>query len=387
MDKIRILLIDDDVDDAELISFVLTRKIKNISVKYINSFELFKEIIRAANYDLIITEYRFGDFTGLDIITELHAKEIEIPVILITEEHGMEKALAAIRLHADDYVLKNFKYMKRLPSIISRVLKNSHIESIKKSHDVTISHSLDNYIDLFESSSELMFSLWQDGTFLNVNKSALETFGYTRREIDKLNIKDILDKEWFIEFDEIQKDISKRSSRLSNVELTFHSRLGKKIHVTGEVNPRIENGKNIGSHWILKDVTESKKTDDILIEKNEQYMCAFEYAPYPMVMGDHRGVVLQINQAACDLVGYTYEEMIGKHIRSLTHPMDLLKSLKEHRKLMSGSQEHYKINKRYRHKKGHYIDVEVSAALVRNKNGQPRFAIAEIKELDNSIYI
>lgn len=112
-------------------------------------------------------------------------------------------------------------------------------------------------------------------------------------------------------------------------------------------------------------------------------MSMFEFSPIPMVLGDHRGVVLQINKSACDLVGYKYDEMIGMHIRKITHPIDLLKSLKFHKKLFSGELNNYTIIKQYRHKEGHYIKVEVNAALIRNEKNQPRFGIAEFRELQD----
>jgi len=385
VEKLRILLIEDNEDDANLIRHSLENKIKGILIKHIDSFELFKELIRNSNYDLILTDYYCGGFTGLDIVTELRSMDIKIPVILITGEHAMGTALAAIKMHVDDYVVKDYKYIKRLPSIINRVLNKSPIEEIKRNSEITFSDSLENYIDLFDNASEIIQDIWLDGSFINVNTAWHETVGYTNNDVNKLNIDDIIDEEWRFDFKEIMDQVRSGKQR-QYVELGFISKSGKKILVEGEVTARIENRKSIGCHWTLHNVTDIKNTDKSFCDVNDQYMSVFEYAPNPLVMGDHRGNILQINRAACDIVGYTYEEMIGMQTRKITHPTDLSKSLKYHKKLLSGELENYTITIRYRHKKGHYIKVEVTAALIRNEKGQPRFTIAEFKEIKDKNY-
>lgn len=380
MEKLRILLIEDNEDDAKLIRHSLENNIKGILIKHIDSIEIFKEVIRSSNYDLILTDYYCSGFTGLDIVTELRSMDIKIPVILITGEHAMGTALAAIKMHVDDYVVKDYKYIKRLPSIINRVLKKSSIEDIKRNSEITFSDSLENYIDLFNDASDIIQDIWLDGSFIIVNTAWYETLGYTNNDVNDLNIDDIIDEEWKFDIKEIMDQVRSGNQR-QYVEIGFISKSGKKILVEGEVAARIENGKTIGCHWILHNVTALKNTDKSFCDVNDQYMSAFEYAPDPLVMGDHRGNILQINRAACDIVGYAYKEMIGMQIRKITHPANLSKSLNYHKKLLSGEIDNYTITIRYRHKKGHYIKVEVTAALIRNEKGQPRFAIAEFKEI------
>lgn len=379
MESIRVLLIEDNADDASLIQLVLEKKIKNLSVTHLDSFQLFKEIITTTQFDIVITDYNCGNFTGIDVISELDQRNLDIPIIVVTAEYGMDHALAAISYHVDDYVVKDAKYVNRLPEIVTRVLKNSKLESAIRNTNSNANETLYNYIKMFEKSSDLILSLWKDGSFITTNQTTLDLLGYTVDEINKINIKEIADPDCHIELDHIlsETDINKQ---LDSVELVLLSKSGEKININGNINKRVENGKVVGTHWVVQHLTHSKKSDELLKKQSEQYKSAFEYAPCPMVMGDMRGIVLQINQAACDLVGYTYEEMLGRHIRTITHPLDLLKSLNYHRKLTSGAIDNYTLEKRYRHKDGHYVKVEVTAVLIRNKSGQPRFAIAEFKE-------
>ncbi len=385
MKSINILLIEDNPDDAGLIQFVLQKKIKNeVVITHIDSFILFKELIKKPNFDLILTDYNCGEFNGTDVITELNNSNLDIPIILITAESGMDTALTAINLHVDDYIVKDSKYTTRLPNTVTRVLKNAELESTIRNANTDANETLYNYVSMFVQTADLILSLWGDGSFITANQALLEILGYHVNELKKINIKNIVDKDCYIELDSIISDKSMMNS-CQDIQIVLVSKSGKKINVKGKINKRIENGKVIGTHWNVQCLTDSKKLDELRLKQSEQYKSVFEHAPFPMVMGDVRGIVLQINQAACDLVGYSYEEMLGRHIRSITHPLDLLKSLRYHKKLTSGEIDDYVIEKRYRHKDGHYIKVEVTAALIRNKKGKPRFAIAEFKSCSNNL--
>ncbi len=380
LDKIRILLIEDNIVDAKLISSVLKRENSAVVIKHIDSFELFKAIIRNDNYDLILTDYNCITFTGLDVVKEIRARKIEIPIIIITGEQSIEAAMAAMNLLVDDYIIKNKKNIKRLPAIIDRVLKKAHLEEFKRNTNETLSSTLSNYINLYETSSDLTQSVWADGSLMNVNNMWCKTLGYKSNEIIYLHIDQIIDPEWIIEFENLMEAI-KTGSVSQSFEMGFITKSGEKLCMEGYVTRRVEYKKVVATHWIMRDISQARAIENILSEINDQYMSVFEFAPNPMVLGDHRGVVLQINKLACDLVGYSYDEMIGKHIRNITHPIDILKSLRTHRKLMSGELNSYTMFKRYRHKKGHYVKVEVTAALIRNEKNQPRFGIAEFKAL------
>ncbi len=378
--NLKILFIEDNPDDVRLITNTLKKYNDAITIEHIDSFSLFKDKITKGSYDLVLTDYNCGSFTGFDVVSEIRSRKIEVPIIIITGEHSLETALKAINMNVDDYVVKNKKYIEHLPAIIERVLNKSHLEEVKRNTDSTLNETLNNFINLYETSSVLIQSVWLDGHIMNVNNAWCNTFGYKNSEVKEIHIKNIIDPDWAVEFKCLMDKIESSTESIP-FELGFITKEGRKVPVEGCVSKRIENRKIVATHWIMRNITKLKSTESTLCKINDQYLSMFEHAPNPMMLGDHRGEVLQINQAACDLVGYTYNEMIGTHIRKITHPLDLLKSLQFHKKLLSGELSSYTIEKRYRHKEGHYVKVEVNAALIRNDKDQPRFGIAEFKAL------
>jgi PAS domain S-box-containing protein len=380
-DELHVLLVEQNPEDRKVISLVLNNAFGNITIKEVFSMAELKAALRTGNYSIVLTDYQMDTFTGFDVVNEVRALERNIPVILVTGELEMEAAMEAIKLQVDDCVVKNFKYINRLPSIIKRVLKKAPIEQAKRDTKDPLSDTLNNYKQIFENSSELIQSLWMDGSFINVNTSWCETLGYVRNEVPSLNMSDIIHESSKSEYESLLKNATAEDKH-HQVKLTLKSSSANKVYVEGSFNIRLHEGKPISTHWILRDVTSSKEIEKLLWDINDQYISAFEYAPYPMVLGDERGVVLQINRAACELVGYTYDEMIGMHLTGITHPEDLTDSLQNYQDLQSGKIDSYTFNKRYRHKSGKYVLVEARATLIRNNNGQPRFVIAQVKEVN-----
>jgi PAS domain S-box-containing protein len=135
---------------------------------------------------------------------------------------------------------------------------------------------------------------------------------------------------------------------------------------------------------IHQDVTQSKETEQWLRESQERFESAFERSSIGMCMVDTRDRYLQVNSAACRLFGYTPAEMLEMTTAQLTHPDDLLALQStdyKMRRLMSGETESFQVEKRYRHKRGHYFWGLVGVSLVRDAAGQPRYFLSQVQDI------
>ncbi len=130
----------------------------------------------------------------------------------------------------------------------------------KKEMEERLRESEENYRNFFESANDLIQSLDPKGNFIYVNKKWIETLGYTREEVKKLNAFDVIRKDYEKHCKEIIKRISK-GERLENVETVFVAKNGKEIYVEGNLSGRFKNGKFIATFGIFRDVTESRKME------------------------------------------------------------------------------------------------------------------------------
>ena len=73
-----------------------------------------------------------------------------------------------------------------------------------------------------------------------------------------------------------------------------------------------------GAHW---DITERKRAEEQLREREQQYRSIFEATTDALLINDlETGVVVEANPAACRMYGYSCEELIGLHPAALIHP-------------------------------------------------------------------
>ncbi len=85
----------------------------------------------------------------------------------------------------------------------------------------------------------------------------------------------------------------------------------------------------------------------VLRISEEQFRLAIEHAPIGMALVAPSGRWIRVNQAVCDLVGYTQEELKKIDFQSITHPDDLEADLELARKLLNDEIQTYQLDKRY----------------------------------------
>jgi DNA-binding NtrC family response regulator len=105
--KARILLIDDDPGLSEVILMLLERD--GYAAQHAASVKAGIAKVEAASPDLVITDLKLPDGTGLDAIAAIRARHAALPFIVITSYSSLESAIGALRGGAVDYVIKPFK--------------------------------------------------------------------------------------------------------------------------------------------------------------------------------------------------------------------------------------------------------------------------------------
>ncbi|MDO8461422.1 MAG: response regulator [Deltaproteobacteria bacterium] len=132
----RILLLEDNLEHAQLIEETLLEGLHGISVKVVSSLAAALKEISAASrpYDLILTDYLLANSSGTTLVKRIKKEIPEIPLIVITGRGNERIAAEVIKLGAEDYVVKSRDSLKALPRIIQRTLvkrKRSNMEELK----------------------------------------------------------------------------------------------------------------------------------------------------------------------------------------------------------------------------------------------------------------
>jgi PAS domain S-box-containing protein len=107
----------------------------------------------------------------------------------------------------------------------------------------------------------------------------------------------------------------------------------------------------------------------------------FDHAANGMALLAVDGRFLRVNAALTGLLGYPEEELLALDFQRLTHPDDLAVFLANLGQLIRGEVQSFQIEKRYRHKDGHYLSVYHVVTLAREIDHRPRFFVDQVIDI------
>lgn len=130
-----------------------------------------------------------------------------------------------------------------------------------------------------------------------------------------------------------------------------------------------------------RDVTERRRTEEALQESETFFRNTFEQAAVGMSHLALDGTWLRVNQRLCEIVGYSKEELRTKTFQDLTHPDDLEADLAQSRRTIAGEIQSYAMHKRYFHKSGKIVWINLTVALARNSIGEPDHFVVVVEDI------
>jgi DNA-binding NtrC family response regulator len=123
IDRLHLVLVDDNPDDRALVIRELRRQCSALEVVEIIDSASFAKALAEWTGDLVITDYEMYWTTGLGILRAVKKVDSICPVIMFTSLDSMETAVAAMKAGVDDYVLKSAQHVAHLPSAVHSALE------------------------------------------------------------------------------------------------------------------------------------------------------------------------------------------------------------------------------------------------------------------------
>ena len=127
---------------------------------------------------------------------------------------------------------------------------------------------------------------------------------------------------------------------------------------------------------------ERRSSDRALHAAEQLFRTSFENAPIGMALVALDGRFLRVNRSLCEIVGYDEPGLLAVDFQQITHPADLQADLDLYAKLVSGESQSYALEKRYIHASGRPVWIELHVSLVRDDDGEPVHAVAQIRDIN-----
>ncbi|HVN84104.1 MAG TPA: hybrid sensor histidine kinase/response regulator [Candidatus Binatia bacterium] len=120
---LRVLLVEDSKDDAELVTAELRRGGYAPRVTCVEDAAAMSAALQQPEWDLVICDYSLPRFSGPAALRVLHASGLDLPFIIVSGDVGEEFAVEMMRAGAHDYLMKD--RLARLVPAVTRELRDA----------------------------------------------------------------------------------------------------------------------------------------------------------------------------------------------------------------------------------------------------------------------
>ena len=187
--ELRILILEDDSADAELMQRELRNAGITFSAMLVDSREGFIKGLEEFSPDMILSDNKLPSFDGISALDISQKKCPDIPFIFVTGTMGEEWAVETLKRGACDYVLKDRIY--RLASVVKRALQEVKERNEHKRAEETIKEHAEQYRTIVSATLFGFLLTDEKAKLLDVNDTYCSMSGYTRKELLNLSISDL----------------------------------------------------------------------------------------------------------------------------------------------------------------------------------------------------
>ncbi len=299
--------------------------------------------------DIVLLDVMMPGLNGFEVCEQLRRlpggeRTAIILVTALNDEQAIEHAFEA---GADDYISKPLRWSV-LRRRVRRLLLTKRIEE-RAYFQASLLQQVHNAV--IATDREGIITYW--------NQSAQTLFQWEPDEVTGQNINQVIFSGNPELIDHIRESVVKLGSW--NGEMAGICKNGQSVPVHFTVAQlRDDMNQIIGSVSVFTDITEQKRVEHALIERESSSRHLFANNPLPMwVRSNQTLFFLDVNDAAIARYGYSREEFLGMQITSLYLPEEaapLVAEIETHKTLFG--------QRRHLLKNGTVIDVELSSHLL-----------------------
>lgn len=269
-----------------------------------------KELDKYSNYAFLFL---------VDIAMAVYAKDITIPdcrkILILPTEREIHLQLLQ---NFDDYIT-----LSTTNQIIA-IRLNTYIKTIFESQNLT--NNQNKYKQLVEQFGDSLILINEQGIICECNNRLCNVSGYTSSELLHSHIKMIFPDTYFLE------QITENKFSGSLIETLLHPK--KDIPIPKEIRlSKIILENELYYLVLARDIRERIKSLKKLEESEERFRRIFEIENDSLFLVDSiDGYILEVNEAATILYGYSREELLKKKFFNLyTNPKKLTQLIQDKR--------------------------------------------------------
>jgi diguanylate cyclase (GGDEF)-like protein/PAS domain S-box-containing protein len=229
-------------------------------------------------FDLALLDLRMADIGGHEVMDFINERNIDVNVIVLSGDAGIDAAIGAVNRGAYGYLRKPYQHGELL-SLVRNALEKRRLEAANRAIAWRLERSEKLYRFLIDSSPDIIYTLDPEGRFTYINQRVGELLGFDRDALigapyTVLIHEDDLERARYV-FKE--RRIGERATR--NVELRLKCLEPSRKERTFETTLRTISFNSIGmyvsdsdegqqeysgTYGIARDVTEKRRTEELI---------------------------------------------------------------------------------------------------------------------------
>jgi|GEM_PF-2227002 len=366
-----LLLVEDEPTHAELVRRAMFRGMKDWSLIVVEDLAGAFSWVESGQPDLVLVDLKLPDGSGLDLLNRKEYARTH-PIIILTSQGGEQDAVDALKMGALDYVVKTPEFYRDLPRMISRWMREWNDIVMRRRAEQALSEREQLLGNIINTTIDGYLLLNSEGKILEVNHAFCNTVGYTRDELLEMTVHDL---EVMETPDETRQHMQGVFSNGADFFETHHRRKDGTLRLLEVSTTSLHADRLV---CFIRDITERKRIEDELRTSEEKFRLTFDLSPIGAVMADLDLRFQRCNNAFCEFLGYSENELMGRTFLEFTHPDDLHIGINELKAIAAGTLEKAKLEKRYIHKNGSVVWGEVNISMVPGTANTPGYYLSLI---------
>ncbi len=371
----QLLIIEADTTLEPLIQFQPLLELFSDAPIAVQSLDTLKKAGIISSPQLVLLHGNLTTMQHLEQFIRLHSMFPYSTVIIVNNEQDEELCLLALEAGAEDSVPKKNLTKEYIRKAVVLSLRRNRIEKeIVQSRQqllACIQNTPNVAVQWYNSKAEVVF--W--------NRASESIFGWTAEEALGKTLNLLIDSP---ESDEFWVN-KMRHITLTDIppepqEWSFHYRDGREGHC---ISTMFSIPSFSGEPWFVcmdVEITGRKQIEKALQQSEESYQDLFNQASDAIFINDDKGRLLDMNEMACKLSGYSKKQLVEMNISDLFSNEELAAQPIRLKELLDGQRTEAERN--LRRANGNSIPIEVTAQMF--KDGRVMAIIRNISERKNT---
>ena len=316
----KVLLVEDNPGDARLVQEMLREFSSDLTIDVAERLTSGLEHLTGSDVDIILLDLNLPDSHGLDTFVQLQQQFSHLPVVIMTGSIDESLGVQAVQLGAQDYLVKG--------QVDGRLLKRTLLYAIeRKQSEETILRAKEEWELTFDSVPDLIALIDKQHRVMRVNKAMAVRLGIAPEKCVGVHcyeaVHGLSSPPEFC-----PHSLSCQDSKEHMVEIE-EPHLGGNFLVS--TSPMCDkNGKFVCSVHVARDITERKRSEQELREKEQFLERLAELNPAVISVNDLKNNrQIYSSRSATSVLGYDLTQIQDqrKFLESIFFPGDLNKMI------------------------------------------------------------